>query len=184
MNKSKLVTIVLILALILAIFAGCQVQNAEIPTEPLVSSQPTKPTEPSDEVTEPSSEAAAPTIPLTVENIRAYVKEGMTYEQVIALIGRNEKDMSGDPLEFGYRVWFIGDCKFTPTGLGVIGGPYVKILFIHPKTMELYQGDWVFPGPGQWRLEMEVVSVAIYWEDGTEEILFGSMKAGDYLDTV
>ena len=45
------------------------------------------------------------------------------------------------------------------------------------------QDDFVFPGPGTWRLEMVAIGAAIYWEDGTEEILFGTLDPTDYLNS-
>lgn len=106
MNKSKLVTIVLILALILAIFAGCQAQNAEIPTdptEPSASSQPTDPTEPSSEATDPTESAVCPR---TVEYFKSHLTPYMTYREAIEILGRSDKDISNIPDE-AIRIWYL-----------------------------------------------------------------------------
>lgn len=115
MNKSKLVTIVLILALILAIFAGCQAQNAEIPTEPLPSSQPTKPTEPSSEPTEPSDDVTDPTetvCPRTVESFKARLTPYMTYREAVALWGPKDGDWSDSP-DWNESLWLLEDNYFV-----------------------------------------------------------------------
>lgn len=135
MRKSKLLVFVLLFSVILSLFAGCQSRNADAPTaptEPSVPSQPTDPTKPSSEPTEPS---VPENLELTEENIKTYIKEGMTYAQVRALFGKNDTTANGSvsPLDRPDRVWYLNNA-YDPADIVFPNypGTYLQIEFRFP----------------------------------------------------
>ena len=111
MVKNKFIIAILLVSLMLSVLVGCQVQNADVPTEPSASSQPTELTEPSSEATEPSSEATEPTetvCPRTIEAFKAHLTPYMTYGEAKAVFGRLDTDLS-DTNEHKEVIWYLED---------------------------------------------------------------------------
>lgn len=132
MHKTKLLIFLLLFSLILSLVAGCQTQHADVTTEPSVSSQPTESTDPSSEATEPS---APELLGLTDENIKAYIKEGMTYAQVKALFVRNDAIDNGaaGSLDYFNRIWYLNNAH-NPADIvfSKYPGAYLRIEFRFP----------------------------------------------------
>ena len=112
MRKSKLITALLLLALVFSLFAGCQAQHADVPTDPSAFSQPTESIEPSSEPTEPSGEATDPTestvCPRTIEYFKAHLTPNMTYREVLEILGPKDSDFSDSP-DWREAVWYLED---------------------------------------------------------------------------
>ena len=169
MSRTKFLMPILILALAISLFAGCQAQNAEIPTEPLVSSQPTKPTEPSSEPTEPSDDVTDPTetiYPRTIEAIKSHIMPYMTYHEVRVMFGKKDYDAT-NTTDVQKARWYLED------------GYYVTIRFYPTKNETWAEYLTTFPADdvsdevfaeyfSEWYNHMEAYSAAIYKRTGDD----------------
>ena len=117
MVKNKFIIAILLVSLMLSVLVGCQARNANVPTEPSASSQPTESTEPSSEATEPSSEATDPTetfYPRTIESLKSHMVPYITYSEACALFGRPD-EVAGNTHDIRYPRWNLEDGYFVTT---------------------------------------------------------------------
>lgn len=163
----KVIAVVVLLAVMMSLFAGCQFSSRDKTTEPSVSTD--------------SSDSAATELALTMENIKTYITEGITYAEVRAIFGPGDNDLSGDPINYSQRIWYLDEDNYK--------GTYVQVDFRYPGDPYYGFDDWceslnlpneLPPGSadyyhylGVW-LETLQASNAMIRKDGqTHEVLFG-----------
>lgn len=109
---------------------------------------------------------------LNLENVRAQLKEGMTYADVSAIFGKNDTNLSSDPINDSRRVWFLDENGYD--------GTYLQVRFQYPNFASIDQWYTYLNLPENyddtetnflniWVQGMTAVEATVY--RGTEEIL-------------
>lgn len=156
----KLCALFILSVMLLTLFAGCRFS-------------PSAPTEPSD--------PAVTELAVTMENIKAYIKENVTYAEVRAAFGYSDKDLSGDPVNYSQRIWYLDEDSYK--------GAYVQIDFRYPGDPYYRFDEWckalnlpaeLTPGSadyhhylGVWLESLQATNALIRKDGQTVEVLFG-----------
>ncbi len=179
MNKIKII-ISIILVFLPSLLAGCQAQNVDVPTDP---TEPSASSQPTEESTHPT----VTELELELERIKTSVTAGITYPEMIALLGSEDADTSQNPMNCFQSVWFLED-RYEGTCL--------EVQFLYPgySSLEQWRNDWAkasglptktypdgtvvydFAGVdylSDWVEGMEAVSAIIRQNKQTVEVLFG-----------
>ncbi len=164
MYRKYFLSAILILALTISLFAGCQVQNVDVPsdpTEPSASSQPTEPTEPSSEATDPTESTVCPR---TIEYFKSYLTPHMTYSETLEVLGRNDKNVSPTD-NHARRVWYLEDDYRLEVYFFPVANEYMYEYFATVPTDATNPDGTANDGQyylGEWYYHMEACIAYLY----------------------